>query len=176
MLQTITILLTPQENLICMAEARRRVAHAFATHCKTDAADDRVLDLHYKGAQGEYVVHKFTGFPVYFGDDNIGVKTKSDVGPYEVKTASTRANEKNTKPLIVKSHNRLDADYILVEKYDNRTFSICGWMNGDEIAEKGTKTVYYQKPCYEVKQTMLHPVATIKKSNDESELRLWHLI
>jgi hypothetical protein len=49
MLQTITILLTPQENLICMAEARRRVAHAFATHCKTDAEETATSEYTAKG-------------------------------------------------------------------------------------------------------------------------------
>lgn len=110
---------------------------------------------HIEGALGEFVVAKYLGV---FWKPNIGVLDDDDVGPYQVRTNSSRKGE----DLAIRPKDKPHRVYISVLSLLPE-FIICGWVYGHE----GKRDEYIgpgsagRPPLFWVPRKMLHPMAEL---------------
>ncbi len=114
-----------------------------------------------EGAAGEMAVAKHLGL---FWSGAIGDIEADDVGPYQVKTNTSRKWD----DLILRKWNKPDRIYISVLSFAPR-FIITGWISGSE----GMQERFYREgtpgmPAYFVPRSILHPMSDLP-SQDERE-------
>lgn len=111
--------------------------------------EDEILQKTIMGYAGEIAAALF--FDVRWTPMVDNFKDKPDIPGWEVRTTASR----KYPGLIIRKNDPRDRPYILLQKRDNRTFRVAGWMTGQEVEDGGIFTdfghnnrpaVHYMKP------------------------------
>jgi hypothetical protein len=151
------ITLTWAEMLVAANVGIMRNVQSLRLGRKRIGADD-TWTANIEGAAGEMAVAKMLGL---YWAGAIGDIEADDVGPYQVKTNTSRKWD----DLILRKWNRPDRIYISVLSFVPR-FIIAGWIFGEE----GMQEEFYREgapgmPAFFVPRSLLHPMSDLPSSS-----------